>query len=67
MPAISSTFRSGEPALQGLLEDIHLGKIQLPDFQRPWVWDDDHIRDLTQLPHLADRNVHISRGCAGVE
>lgn len=46
MPAISSTFRSGEPALQGLLEDIHLGKIQLPDFQRPWVWDDDHIRDL---------------------
>ena len=46
MPAISSTFRSGEPALQELLEDIHLGKIQLPDFQRPWVWDDDHIRDL---------------------
>jgi hypothetical protein len=19
---------------------------RLPDFQRPWVWDDDHIRDL---------------------
>jgi len=22
------------------------GKIQLPDCQRGWVWDDDHIRDL---------------------
>ena len=46
MPAISSTFRSGEPSLGELLKDIHQGKVQLPDFQRGWVWDDDHIRSL---------------------
>jgi hypothetical protein len=40
------TFETTEPGLSGLLEDIHRGKIQLPDFQRGWVWDDDHIRDL---------------------
>src|SRR4051812_24825337 len=41
-----NTFETNEPALHELLEDIHRGKIQLPDFQRGWVWDDDHIRDL---------------------
>src|SRR4029434_6917003 len=46
MPAISSTFRSGEPSLSGFLTDIHECKVQLPDFQRGWVWDDDHIRAL---------------------
>ena len=25
------------------MEDIHKGKIQLPDFQRGWVWDDYNI------------------------
>nr|WP_202405780.1 MULTISPECIES: DUF262 domain-containing protein [Halomonas] len=28
------------------MEDIRQGKIQLPDFQRGWVWDDDHVRSL---------------------
>ncbi|WP_442938982.1 DUF262 domain-containing protein [Nostoc sp.] len=23
-----------------------VGKIQRPDFQRGWVWDDEHIRSL---------------------
>lgn len=46
MPAISSTFKSGEPSLPDLLRQIHSGQIQLPDFQRGWVWDDDHIRSL---------------------
>jgi len=46
MPAISSTFKSNEPRLAELLEDIHEAKLQLPDFQRPWVWDDVHIRSL---------------------
>ena len=32
--------------LNDLLKEIKEGKIQLPDFQRGWVWDDDHIRDL---------------------
>ncbi len=46
MTAHGSTFRTDEPFLQGLLESIHKGAIQLPDFQRGWVWDDDHIRSL---------------------
>lgn len=46
MPAISSTFKSGEPGLPDLLREIRSGAIQLPDFQRGWVWDDDHIRSL---------------------
>ena len=29
-----------------MLEDIEKGKIQLPDFQRGWVWDDNRIKGL---------------------
>ncbi|MCI3923509.1 DUF262 domain-containing protein [Paenibacillus sp. TRM 82003] len=46
MRAIASTFKSGEPGLPDLLSDIKSGKVQLPDFQRGWVWDDEHIRSL---------------------
>jgi hypothetical protein len=46
MPAITSTFKSGEPSLPDILREINDGKIQLPDFQRGWVWDDDHIASL---------------------
>ena len=41
-----TTFDSTKTALPSILRDIVEGKIQLPDFQRGWVWDDDHIRDL---------------------
>lgn len=41
-----TTFDSTKRSLPDLLRDIVAGKIQLPDFQRGWVWDDDHIRDL---------------------
>ena len=41
-----STFDSTKASLHDLLNNIYDGKIQLPDFQRGWVWDDDHIRDL---------------------
>jgi hypothetical protein len=41
-----STFDSTKLSLQALLSEIRAGKIQLPDFQRGWIWDDDHIRDL---------------------
>jgi hypothetical protein len=53
MPAITSTFRSGEPSLSDVLRDIHIGKVQLPDFQRGWVWDEDHIRSLIASVSLA--------------
>jgi hypothetical protein len=46
MTAIGSTFRTDEPHLHELLAEVHKGQIQLPDFQRGWVWDDDHIRAL---------------------
>ncbi|MEZ6124777.1 MAG: DUF262 domain-containing protein [Planctomycetaceae bacterium] len=41
-----STFDSTETRLAELLHDIEAGNIQLPDFQRGWVWDDEHIRSL---------------------
>lgn len=34
------------PSLQAVLNDVASGKIQLPDFQREWKWDDDRIRAL---------------------
>ncbi len=46
MATVGSTFRTGEPDLAKLLEQIHDGEVQLPDFQRGWVWDDHHIRSL---------------------
>ena len=41
-----STFDSTKTQLGKLLEDVVEGRIQLPDFQRGWVWDDGHIRSL---------------------
>ncbi|MEO8083650.1 MAG: DUF262 domain-containing protein [Ardenticatenales bacterium] len=41
-----TTFDSTKASLSELLREIREGKVQLPDFQRGWVWDDDHIRDL---------------------
>ena len=42
----SSTFDTTKTPLQDLLKEIQLGKMQLPDFQRGWVWDDERIRSL---------------------
>ena len=41
-----STFSIDQPFLNRILRDIGNGRIQLPDFQRGWVWDDDRIRSL---------------------
>lgn len=41
-----STFDSTKTRLADLLRGVEAGKIQLPDFQRGWVWDDEHIRSL---------------------
>lgn len=32
--------------LAGLLDEVDRGEVQLPDFQRPWKWDDEHIVSL---------------------
>lgn len=41
-----STFDSTKVALPDMIRDITAGKVQLPDFQRGWVWDDNHVRSL---------------------
>lgn len=44
--ATVKTFQSPDLPLREILDDIAAGKVQLPDFQRDWVWDDDHVRSL---------------------
>ena len=39
--------------LKAILDQISAGQIQLPDFQRGWVWDDNRIKELL---------ISISRG-----
>lgn len=41
-----STFDSTKTPLPEIIRQITDGKLQLPDFQRGWVWDDDHVRSL---------------------
>ncbi len=41
-----STFETNPVFLKKLLEDCHCGDVQLPDFQRGWVWDEDRIKSL---------------------
>ena len=41
-----STFQTNPFDLHKLLEDCHRGILQLPDFQRSWVWDEDRIKSL---------------------
>ena len=40
------TFNSNLQQLTKLLAGVESGAIQLPDFQRDWVWDDEHVRGL---------------------
>ena len=53
MAASGGTFDTNEPLLKDLLEEIHDAEVQLPDFQRGWVWDDNHIRSLIASVTLA--------------
>jgi len=39
-------FQTNPFDLSKLLEDCHHGFLQLPDFQRSWVWDEDRIKSL---------------------
>src|ERR1700730_9008851 len=41
-----STFQTNPFDLNKLLDDCHRGVLQLPDFQRSWVWDEDRIKSL---------------------
>ena len=48
-----STFQTNPYDLNKLLEDCHRGVLQLPDFQRSWVWDEDRIKSLIASVSLA--------------
>ena len=39
-------MRTNDTPILDLMKDIDRGNIQLPDFQRGWVWDDSRIRGL---------------------
>src|ERR1700722_15932924 len=41
-----STFQTNPFDLNQLLEDCQHGTLQLPDFQRSWVWDEERIKSL---------------------
>jgi uncharacterized protein with ParB-like and HNH nuclease domain len=41
-----ASFDSSKNPLQEMLSNVSNGAMQLPDFQRGWVWDDEHIRSL---------------------
>ncbi len=41
-----TTFKTNPILLEDLLKDCERGIIQLPDFQRSWVWDEDRIKSL---------------------
>lgn len=39
-------FNTVEIDLTSCLEEVEDGRLQLPDFQRGWIWDDDHVQRL---------------------
>ncbi len=42
----STTFDSTKEGMHDVLKSIRDGKTQLPEFQRNFVWDDEHIKSL---------------------
>lgn len=43
---MSTNFTTNPIAMSQLLQAAHQGQLQLPDFQRSWVWDEDRIKSL---------------------
>jgi hypothetical protein len=43
---LTTSFQTNPIDLKDLMKECHEGKLQLPDFQRGWVWDQDRIIDL---------------------
>ena len=39
-------MKTNDTQITELMKKIHEGKVQLPDFQRGWVWDDGRIKAL---------------------
>ena len=47
-----STFNIDRPLLSNILTEIGTGRIQLPDFQRDWRWDEEDDVDLFGMDAL---------------
>ena len=43
---MATAFKTNPVGLEDLLKQCQSGDLQLPDFQRSWVWDDERIRGL---------------------
>jgi len=43
---MAATFKTNPYDLHELLRNCDRGTLQLPDFQRSWVWDEDRIKSL---------------------
>lgn len=46
MSESTTSFTASSVGLLNLLKSGHDGRLQLPDFQRSWVWDEERIRSL---------------------
>ena len=46
LPSGGTIFTPKAEMLRDVLTDIHKHRTALPDFQRPWVWEPDMVRDL---------------------
>lgn len=46
MSESTTSFTASSVSLLNLLKSGHDGRLQLPDFQRSWVWDEERIRSL---------------------
>lgn len=42
----ATAFDSTKRGLSEILNSINSGDVQLPDFQRNWIWDDEHVKSL---------------------
>lgn len=63
-------FDSPDLMLSDLLRDVGVGKVQLPDFQREWKWDDPRIASLlasVSLGHPVGVAMTLETGGAGVQ
>lgn len=46
MSEAATTFSASPVGLTALLNEAENGRLQLPDFQRGWVWDEERIKSL---------------------
>ncbi len=44
MTWLRPAFKTNPVSLEELLKDCGSGRLQLPDFQRSWVWDENRIK-----------------------